>query len=232
MRKHLLKEDKWNFSPPICLISHSDIINVTSVNDFIQRQRLLWRMQWICLIGTSKTNIFQHLRTSVREKQQDCAKVLLQCLYLISTHTPDSSWWPWEFTTWRKWFTSPKPPSFNTVGTQSRSGGDARLPKCVFTILPPPFLPFLLLLRVGHLLIYSYHKAWYQLRRVWDCLKAYFKREIKHAAKWFLLLRAITFGGAPFHGLGGDDFTRPSKWSIYIFNFKCEKIILTWGGKL
>lgn len=32
-------------------------------------------------------------------------------------------------------------PLFDPVGSSSRSGGDARLPKCVFAILRLPFLP-------------------------------------------------------------------------------------------
>lgn len=89
-------------------------LNISRLNGFIQlqQQQQPGRMWWICLIGTSKSNIFQRFRKSVREKQPD---FLAKCCCDASTwyeHTRlTHSAGPESFTTWRKWFTCPNPPS-------------------------------------------------------------------------------------------------------------------------
>lgn len=107
--KPFFYQDKRIFSH----VQHLTLI-ISRVNGFIQLQlqQQPERMRWISLIRTSKSNIFQHLRKSVRKKAARLSgKVLLWCLHLIWTHTSDSFCRPWEFTTWRKWFTCPNPPS-------------------------------------------------------------------------------------------------------------------------
>lgn len=103
------------------------------------------------LIGTSKSCIFQHFRKSVREKQASVSgQVLLWCLHLMWTHTSDSCWRPWEFTTWRKWFTRPNPPScLIPWGAGAEAGAmlgyqSVFLPFCLLL-----FFPFLSLLDLG-----------------------------------------------------------------------------------
>ena len=102
---------------------------------------------------------------------------------------------------------------FDPRGSWSRSGGDARLPMCVFAILPLPFLLFLLFclgrpfcnLRLSQGPPSAENRTGLYKMRLWR----HISRGRSNEAKWFLFLRAITFSGAPFHGLGGDDFARP-----------------------
>lgn len=103
------------------------------------------RMWWIFFIRTSKSNIFQCLRKSVREKQPG---LLAKCCC-------DACTW-YERTRLTHFaalrvhhlkamiYSSKSSHLFDPMGSWSRSGGKAGLPKCVFAIRSLPFLLLLL----------------------------------------------------------------------------------------
>lgn len=140
-------------------------------------------------------------------------KVLLRCLHLIWTHTrlthsagPESS--PLEGNDLR-----PDPPSC-LIPRGAGAGVGAMLGYQSVFLPSFPFSSFFYdsPASVGHFVIYGCQKARRRPRTVRDYMKrcptAYFIRKIKHEAKWFLFLRAITLSGAPLHSLCGDDVAR------------------------
>lgn len=132
---------KGSFSP-------SDLqhlkLNISRVNGVIQpqQQQQPERMWWICLIGTSKSNIFQHLKKGVREKQS----VFWQSVAVRPPLSMNTQVWvilPALRVHHLKEmiYLSKSSLLFDPMGSWSRSRGDARLPMCVFAIPSLPFLP-------------------------------------------------------------------------------------------
>lgn len=140
---------KGSFSP-------SDLqhlkLNISIVNGVIQlqQQQQPERMWWICLIRTSKSNSFQHLKKGCKGKKKKksrfSGKVLLWGLHSVWTHRSESFCRPWEFTTWRKWFTCPNPPSCLIPWGAGAEVGAMLGYQCVFLLsLPSLFFPFSIL---------------------------------------------------------------------------------------
>lgn len=102
------------------------------------------RMRWIRLIRTSKLNVFPAFQEECERKTVRLSgKVLLRCLHLIWAHTSDSFSRPWEFTTWRKWFTCPNPPScLIPRGVGAEAGAMLGYQSVFLPFFPLLFFPF------------------------------------------------------------------------------------------
>lgn len=121
-----------------------------------------------------------------RKAARPPGKVLLWCLHLIWTHTSDSFCRPWEFTTWRQWFTRLNPPScLIPWGDGAEVGAKLGYQSVFLPSVPSLFSFSSSSAYVGHFVIYSCHKARRRLRTVWDymkrCLLAYFMKKIKQS---------------------------------------------------
>lgn len=131
--------------PLTCGTSHSTSADLMVLFSFIQQQQPE-RMRWICLIRTSKSEHFPAFWGRVWEKSRRASWQSVAMPPLdMNTHV-------WLILPALRVhhlkemiYLSKSSLLFDPMGSWSRSGGDARLPKCVFAILPLPFHPFLLL---------------------------------------------------------------------------------------